>query len=372
MRIVATCEECGAELEDGAIKSAGKSASQPNDDSPVSKEQEPRLLCKRCAGEIADDESSAEPQAVDASDNELSDATKIVDADVPAGYEILRKFSRCKSGKAYQIRAEGMTNDLIIRFVNAGVAKLTGGRSIEKCAQTLVSHNSPNLQAVFDWRTDSSMSYFLMEAAPSNNLEDLIKAEGFLDLPRAIDLFVEVCEALEDLHSHKLIHGHIRPKCICFSTTGSGIDSVKVTNFSITNVRSNHVEQPVKIGRNYTCNDAFYMNPEEIRSQMMTPLSDIYSLGCVMFHAITGKPVFRAKDHREAIDLHIGSAPARFRQRYEVPPTVEEVVLHMLEKDPSKRYRSVKAIKRDLQRIRDRKEPIIDNFVKELLSKVGQ
>ncbi len=341
IKLIATCPKCDEPLP-----------VQNDLDSVV----DPSLLCTKCSGQAAPE----------------TPADKLIDPDVPDLYEILERIDECQNGKAFLVRDTSLDAKLVVRFVTAGVARLTGGLPIETVAQLLVKQTHPHLSTVYDWRTDTKTKFLILDAPAEKTLETIIKDEGFLDLPRAIDICIQVCEALEELHKVGVIHGHLRPRTVGIVESVNKIDTVKLTNFSITNALSNNIEQPLKISRNYTCNDVFYMSPEEFRGECPTMAGDIYNLGCVFFHSITGKPVYRGRTVQEVQDQHVDPAPAKFRRRYEIPNNVEMVILRMLEFDPRKRYKSVKSIRKDFERLRANKEPLLEDRWKTILSYLGQ
>lgn len=341
IKLIATCPNCDEPLP------ATTDLESPPDRSS---------LCPKCSG-------TPDP---------VQQTETIFDPDVPPLYEILQRIDECQNGKAFVVRDTTLDANLVIRFVTTGVARLTGGLPIERVAQLLVQQTHPHLSTVYDWRTDAKNKFLILDAPTEKTLETIIKAEGFLDLPRAIEIFIQVCEALEELHRVGVIHGHLRPRTIGIVESPNKIDTVRVTNFSITNALCNDIEQPLKVSRNYTCNDVFYMSPEELRGECPMVASDVYTLGCVFFHSITGKPVYRARTVQEVKDQHLDPAPAKFRRRYEIPNNVELVILKMLESEPRKRYNSVKAIRKDLERLHANKEPLLEDRWKTILSYLGQ
>jgi len=366
MKLIATCESCGEPI--------GSSGEQPQGAGKA-------LLCAKCrASKLVDDEddadfggadSGSEPAAAPPPPRLVSDVP-LSDPDVPDNYEILEVLSECQHGKGFLVRDKNLDAKFVLRFVTIGVARLTGGLPIETVASLLCQQNHPHISTVYDWRTDLSKNCLVLDPPAERNLQTIIQNEGFLDLPRALDIFIQVCEALEDLHKVSVVHGHLRPRSIGIVESENKIDTVKVTNFSIANLVANNVEQPLKISRNYTCNDVFYMSPEELRDEVPSIPADIYSLGCVMFHSITGKPVYRARTVQEVKTQHLDVSPAKFRRRYEIPPDVELVVLRMLEPEPAKRYKNVRSIRRDLERLRDSKPPLLEDRWKTIFAFFGQ
>lgn len=383
IKLVATCQRCGSPIGASADSGGSKQVcskcrdAQKLDEEDDEADEAPFILKTNVTGNKTSDESKeTSDNTIPADSTPKSEPSRtsepIKDADVPDHYEILELFSECQHGKGFLVHDKMLDTKLTLRFVTIGVARSTGGLPIETVAQLLMQQTHPHLATVYDWRTDLKTNCMIIDPPTARSVETIIKSEGFLDLPRAIDIFIQVCEGLEELHKVHVVHGHIRPRTLGIVESKNGIDTAKVTNFSITNVFANNIEQPLKISRNYTCNDAFYMSPEELRGEPPSIPADIYSLGCVMFHAITGKPVYRARTVQEVNDQHLDPTPARFRRRYEIPPHVEAVVLHMIETDPIKRYKDAKSIRRDLERIRDNKEPILEDKWKRFLSYLGQ
>lgn len=299
-----------------------------------------------------------------------SEKSKLHDDDVPDNFEILEVLPECSHGKAFIVFDTKLQAKLLLRFTTVGVARMTGGLPIETVSQLLVQQNHAHLTTVYDCQTFNGKNCLVLDAPADKNLETIIQTEGFLDLPRAIDIFIQVCEALEELHKANILHGFLRP-CSIGILQQEKVDVAKVTNFSITNVCSNNLEKPLKIKRNYTCNDIFYMSPEEIEGGLPSVAADIYSLGCLIFHSITGKPVYRAKTLADVKRQHSELKSARFSDRYDIPPDVQSVVLRMLEPVPSNRYKSVRAIRKDLERLRDKKPPILEDKWKSFMALLG-
>lgn len=349
MKLVPSCESCELPIE--------------NESDRI--ETADGIMCRSCYEAPMTEDEEKDGSGVD------TEKKQIVDPDVPEHYEILEALSECQHGRAFKVKDKNLDADLILRFVTAGVARMTGGLPIETVAQLLTQLNHPHLVTVYDWRTDLKTSCLVMDSPPEKSIQTVIAKEGFFDLPRALEIYIQVCEALEELHKQRMVHGFIRPRTIRLAASDSRIENVRVMCFSIANVFNNNLEQPLKIGRNYTCNDVFYMSPEELTGALPTVSADIYSLGCVIFHSITGKPVYRARTVKEVQEQHMSIDPARFRKRYEIPTPVEQVVLHMLEKDPLKRYKSIRGVRQDLERVRDNKDPIMEDKWRQFLAYFG-
>ncbi|MBZ0189164.1 MAG: protein kinase [Candidatus Obscuribacterales bacterium] len=292
-----------------------------------------------------------------------------LDAEITDTFQIIEVLSKTKRYIALRAYDPALKCNFILKVLALGFFDPLVLSPIETVASTLVEQSHPNLLTIYDARVGSSgRRYLIMEDPGRVTIETLISEEGFVEIPRVLNMFVQACDGLAMVHRLGLIHTAIRPRALSVIKNETGIESLKLTGFSITNYIESNTEIPLKIGRNYTCNDAFYMAPEVLRSRDPSFSTDIYSLGCVMFHAMTGKPVYRSRELEKVIAQHIGDEKARFRRDYEIPSPIQDVILHCLEKDPLKRYKSIADLRRDASRLENDKQPLVDNRWRRLIA----
>lgn len=391
VRIVATCDLCG-------MPAAPMSREKTEDDSETNEDR-----CPECGqSKNRRSNSSGSSRGSDSSDNrasrdnsgsqgtpELIDPSVIsteagreesvqewLDRELPQHYEVEDILFHCNDYIAVYVKDAELEKRFLLKVEKRPTAGEPVGSTKIAEAELVASLNHPHLLTVYDTGfTKEGRLYLLMEPPGRRHLEHVIQEEGFLDLPVALALFEQYCEAAQALHELSLTHGAIRPRSFMImesDQTADGIPIGKLTNYGITRYCEDNIKQPTKVGRNYTCIDAFYWSPEECNQLPPDQKAEIYSFGCVLFHSITGKPVFRARDLKEAVKQHTDDTRARFRRQYEIPDDVQKVVLRLLEKEPSKRYSDLKEVSLALSELATGKKIERINIWQKILKRVKE
>src|SRR5262249_40478791 len=139
--------------------------------------------------------------------------------------------------------------------------------------------------------------YIVMDCLDGDNLAKIIEKEGCIDVPRAIDFFIQIAEALAHAHAKGVIHRDIKPTNIIVERNQESIEIAKIVDFGIAKVTP--VEGAQSAGLTLT-GEVFgtpsYMSPEQCLGKKLDARSDIYSFGCVMYEALSGKLPFPGKD----------------------------------------------------------------------------
>ena len=175
-------------------------------------------------------------------------------------------------------------------------------------------------------------------------------ARGELTLADKLDVAAQLSNALTRVHSRDVIHKDVNPSNVLRSASGT----VKLIDFGIsTELRR---EPAAAVSPDHLEGTLRYLSPEQTgrTSRSLDYRSDLYSLGCTLFHLFTGQPPFEAKDPMELVHCHLARRP---RPADEVDPSlpgpIARIVEHLLEKDPETRYQSAAAVGRDLEHCRD-------------------
>ncbi len=198
----------------------------------------------------------------------------------------------------------------------------------EARAAAAISH--PAAVTVFDAGADGPTRYIVMEYVEGASLAEVLREEKPLKPARAAGIAEQVAEALAAAHAAGIVHRDIKPGNVM---VGAG-DRVKVLDFGIarTTEAANLTETASVLGT------APYMSPEQAMGQPADARSDIYSLGCVLYEMLTGKPPFMAEVPAAVLHQHVRVAPKSPReQNSSIPPALDALVLEMLAKDPGNR-----------------------------------
>ena len=221
--------------------------------------------------------------------------------------------------------------------------------------------------AVYDSGEDNGQSYIVMELINGFTLRELLQKNKEIPLKEAIDIIVEILEALDYSHSKGIIHRDIKPGNIMITNTGQ----VKVMDFGIARALDD-----VGVTMTNTWNvvgTAQYLSPEQATGESADARSDIYSLGCLMYELLVGRPPFIGDTPVSIAFQHVSAPlvpPSEINP--DLDPNLETIIKVALCKDPQDRYQDASAMLADLRlairgepvttkikRVKSRKAPII-------------
>lgn len=218
-------------------------------------------------------------------------------------------------------------------------------------AMQALSHQ--NIAQIYDsGTTDDNIPYLVLEYVDGGSLADAIQREGHLHAERTRKIVTQVCHALEAAHRHNIIHRDIKPSNILLTTGDNGEELIKLVDFGIAKPSSTEPLYNTDLTRTgMILGSPAYMSPEQCRGTDVDERSDFYSLGCVIYEALTGKCPFEAASPVKAIVRHLTEPPAPFDVQHgalNIPLGLEVVVMKCLEKQPRHRYQSARQIEKAL------------------------
>jgi serine/threonine protein kinase len=189
---------------------------------------------------------------------------------------------------------------------------------------------------VFDHGSEGDVHYIVMELVEGPTLAELL-ARGPLGIGRAVAIGDAVLAALEEAHSRGLVHRDVKPGNVMLTRSGE----VRVMDFGI--ARSADTETLTGSGK--VVGSASYLSPEQVRGLTADPRSDLYSLGCVLYEAMTGRPPLSGSSAMSVAHRHVSEEPAPLGELVAIPPALEAVVMRALAKDPGARYGSAEEMR---------------------------
>jgi serine/threonine protein kinase len=217
-------------------------------------------------------------------------------------------------------------------------------------AVTISSLVHPNIITVFDYGcTPEGQPYLVMEYVNGETLDKLIEREGSLSLSRSIDIMSQCCSALSAAHKAGIIHRDIKPQNILLSQTDEG-DSVKILDFGLARLVCGD-NKLTKTGQ--AMGTPGYMSPEQYFGQQTDQTSDIYSLGCVLFECLTGKPCFNftADSLQMMATQTLQGIPKLKTARPDLyfPPIIQLILDRATDKEPANRFANAGLLKAELE-----------------------
>src|SRR4029450_1587391 len=196
-----------------------------------------------------------------------------------------------------------------------------------------VSHLShPNIIAIHDFGISAeTQPYLIMDYLEGTSLSDLLEKEGHLSLERAFPIFLEICEALDHAHEHGVVHRDLKPSNVMLTNIGEQTDCVKIVDFGIAKLMptaDSEGQNLTKTGEVF--GSPLYMSPEQCMGQPLDAPCDIYSMGCVMYETLMGKPPFHGNNVLETMYMRLTETAPSFssmRPDLKIASSIEAVVL---------------------------------------------
>jgi serine/threonine-protein kinase len=216
-------------------------------------------------------------------------------------------------------------------------------------AQSAASLNHPSIVAVYDTGEDntgmSHVPYIVMEYVDGRTIRDLLRDDRRLLPERALEITDGVLRALDYSHRAGIVHRDIKPGNVMLNRQGE----IKVMDFGI--ARAVADTQATMTQTAQVIGTAQYLSPEQARGERVDARSDLYSVGCLLYELLTGRPPFMGDSPVAIAYQHVREAPVPpSRVDPELPEWADPIVLRAMEKDPDERYQSAAEMRSDVQR----------------------
>ena len=255
--------------------------------------------------------------------------------------EILECLGRGGMGVVYKARQPRLNRLVALKILARDKeqdVQFTGRFTRE--AQALARLNHPNIVTVHDFGETGGHCYLVMEFVDGPNLRQLLQA-GKMPPEQALAIVPKICEALQYAHEQGIVHRDIKPENILLDKQGR----VKIADFGIAKMLGDEAGQQTLTGAKDAVGTPHYMAPEQIEKPLTVDhRADIYSLGVVFYEMLTGE-----------LPLGKFQPPSK---KVQIDVRLDEVVLHALEKEPSRRYQHVSEVKTRLETIASSGAPV--------------
>jgi serine/threonine-protein kinase len=240
-----------------------------------------------------------------------------------------------EGGMAHVFRAhdELLDREVAVKVLRAGFgADRDFVARFRQEARSVASLHHPNIATVYDTGTDG-VDYIVMQLVDGEDLERMIRRLGRVPVHTAARIVVDVSRALQAAHERGIIHRDVKPANILVDRDGD----VRVVDFGI--ARAANAIGVTTAGM--MLGSVHYVSPEQVLGEEVTAASDVFSLGVVLYEAITGQRPFDGPTPASvALErLHVRPAPPSSVVR-DLPPGLDPVVMQALERDPAARYPS--------------------------------
>ncbi|HEY7214762.1 MAG TPA: protein kinase, partial [Thermoanaerobaculia bacterium] len=271
-------------------------------------------------------------------------------------YEIIAPLGSGGMGEVYRGRDSRLNRDVAVKVL---AHRLTGNPEalarFKREAQAVAALSHPNVLALFDYGESDGTVFAVMELLDGETLRARLTS-GPLPQRKAVEYAVQIARGLAAAHERGIVHRDLKPENVFLTRDGQ----VKILDFGLARlatVESDGGETfsptpslPTRPG--IVMGTPGYMSPEQVRGQGTDPRSDLFAFGTILYEMLAGRRAFRGDTAAEAMTAALREEPPELPAS--VPPTLDRLVRHCLEKDREQRFQSARDLAFDLEAILDR------------------
>ena len=264
------------------------------------------------------------------------------DADIQiAGYRIEARVGRGGMGEVYRAVQLDLGRRVALKILAPQLAADDRfRRRFLRESRIAASIDHPSIIPIYQTGEQGDLLYIAMRYVDGPDLATLLRREGRLEPARVLAIMAQVASALDAAHERGLVHRDVKPANILLATGRAGSDGhCYLCDFGL--IKQVDSEQ---VASALTATDQFvgtipYVAPEQIEGTAVDGRTDVYSLGCVLFHCLTGSVPFEGTSDVEVVFAHLGKPPPPLSARApDLPPAMDAVVARAMAKSKDDRW----------------------------------
>jgi serine/threonine protein kinase len=260
-------------------------------------------------------------------------------------------------GEVYRARDARLNRDVAVKILPATFARDPERlRRFQQEAQAVAALSHPNILAVHDFGEHDGSPYLVTECLEGETLRDRMRP-GALPLRKANEYAEQVARGLAAAHEKGIVHRDLKPENIFITRDGR----VKILDFGLAkltqpegSVLSEAATMASQTGPGVVMGTVGYMSPEQVKGQAADHRSDVFSFGTILYEMLSGKRAFHGDSSVEIMSAILKQDPPELTETNRaVPPALERIVRHCLEKNPDERFQSASDIAFNLSNLSD-------------------
>ncbi len=255
-------------------------------------------------------------------------------------------------GKVFEAKNEAFEDNLALKRLNDWICPEQADKdALISAIQSAADIHHPNLASIYDCgATIDGAVYFVTDRLKGQTLKERFANSPLMDKERFIDVFRQICHALKGLHQRRILHGDLKPSNVFLldSASPSSHEQVKLVDYAIVGALPN-AQRDQFLSHSSKPAAANYLSPEHCLGYALDARSDIYSLGLLMYEALTGHALVSAHSQMHSLMKQLNVKPRSLKSfRDDIPESIEKIVLKCLEKNRGSRYFSIEDLELDL------------------------
>jgi serine/threonine protein kinase len=282
-------------------------------------------------------------------------------------YKIVSLIGSGGMGEVYRANDPRLRRDVALKVLPASFTNDPDRlRRFEQEARAVAALTHPNIVSVFDIGEANGIHFIVSELLEGESLRERIPAAG-LPVRKATELAVQFANGLAAAHDRGIVHRDLKPENIFITRTGQ----VKILDFGLAKLRGNDSHAPgaadqtathISNAGNHTdagqiLGTVGYMSPEQIRGDAVDHRADIFGFGSILYEMLCGQRAFKRNTSAETMTAILNEDPQDLVARTNssspaaIPPALDRIVRHCLEKQPAQRFQSAHDVAFDLESI---------------------
>ncbi len=277
-------------------------------------------------------------------DLQLPVADPLIGVVVADRYRIVEGLGRGGMGIVYKVEHKQIGKLLAMKLLTGELSRNPEVvRRFKHEALTSSRLSNPNTVQVFDFGVSDGLTYLVMELVAGEDLGRLLRTTGPMPWSRLGKVIVQACSSLAEAHQKGIVHRDIKPENIMLVKARDGSDIAKVLDFGLAKLREGEgLSELTSAGA--IVGTPYFMSPEQVRGDPVDARSDIYSLGALMYRALTGHYPFNGPTPMSVFTKHLTELPIPPIDRtpeLNIPPGVSRIVMKALLKNPAERFQKI-------------------------------
>lgn len=269
---------------------------------------------------------------------------------VDSRFEIIERIGAGGMGVVYKARQTALDRVVALKVLLPHLMQDENCLArFELEAQALAALKHKNISLFYAYGVwHGRAPYIAMEYLESSDLSDMLVANaGRLSWKRTLNIAAQVSDAVAHAHALGIVHRDLKPSNI-FVLNEHGDDVVKVADFGLAKFYDDDSNSRQKLTQTgATVGSPHYMSPEQVQGLPATPLCDVYSIGCIIYECLFGRPPYDGDSLMEILSNHLVNAIPlpKPQEAKEIPPAVLKLLEGALAKDPRDRYQSAEELR---------------------------
>lgn len=272
-------------------------------------------------------------------------------------YKILSVLGEGATGTVYQASELELGREVAIKTLNlwsGSDEQASGLKRFKQEAKVLCGLNHANIVQVYRFG-ESPQPFIVAELAEGQSLREILDKKGKLRYALALEIALQLSEALAYAHKHGVIHRDVKPENIMVKIAEGKLVQLKLIDFGL--CKAEIASSGSLTGAGQFVGTALYISPEQVKGGNLDARADIYSFGILLFEMLAGYPPLRAASLPETLLQHLNQDPPRLFELAPQSPLLEDLdqlIQESCKKDPEKRLQSAEQLSQQLKQLIDK------------------